>query len=152
MDPCYISVLESHTSSVLPRHTVIDEQIPCLSADETITEGKRPSARSLSDSQSRRRRPTKTAREAPEFQSGRCCCRVKLFPRYETTEEGRLDEATHTQTTCWFHCMSRSFRKKQHSIPGIMRGTFATQHIRRNTIQPQQPNNLICIPGLVKSG
>lgn len=48
----YISVLESHTASVLSQHAVIDVQIPCLAADETITEGKRLSARSLSDSKS----------------------------------------------------------------------------------------------------
>lgn len=84
----YISVLESHTASVLPQHTVIDEQIPCLTADETITEGKRLSTRSLSDSQSRVRRPTKTPHEAPEFQNDCCFCRVKHFPRYETTEGG----------------------------------------------------------------
>lgn len=84
----YISVLESHTASVLPQHTVIDEQIPCLAADETITEGKRLSDRSLSDSQSRLQQPTKTPHEAPERQNGRCFCRVKHFPRYKTTERG----------------------------------------------------------------
>lgn len=84
----YISVLESHTASVFPQHKVIDEQVPRLAADETIAEGKRLSDRSLSDSQSRLQQPTKTPHEAPERQNGRCFCRVKHFPRYETTERG----------------------------------------------------------------
>lgn len=36
-------------------------------------------------------------------------------------------------------------RRKKRRITKTMSTTFATPHISRNTIQPRQPDNLICI-------
>lgn len=85
---CTSPFLNPTHPSVLPQSAVIDEQIPCLSADETITEGgKGPQlALCLTPKVGSGGQQKHIARH-PNFRTRRCYCRVKHFPRYKTTEE-----------------------------------------------------------------
>lgn len=79
----YISVLESHTASVLPQHAVIDERIPPASLQmRPLLRGRDPHLALCPTPKVGCGGQQKHLAKAPEFQGGHCYCRVKHFPRY----------------------------------------------------------------------
>lgn len=138
----------THSNCPPSRRSVIDEPIATFTADVDGAEGKRPSPLSLSPLHNNSSRgQQKHGTRHPNGNQYSCCyCSVKRFPR-RFPSSWRWETRFGSEATCGT-TQDRLYLVKMENrrVSQKQWVRFLQDHVfLRNTIQPQQPDILICI-------